>query len=326
MANTVIEKNDWNRLKKEGGEISDVTLAVADLKEKVSRAGNTYAAFTFSDGDSSFTANMFSTSIKQLKDMGIEKGSIITVTIKAENGFLNVADNIRNAPAEGRERFALKAPIDPEAAFEEIISMIESVHEPGDEFSISYLTLNILQNNKKAFTTSSAACSHHHNVLGGLIWHVLRMMRAADKIADVYTCLNKRLLLCGTALHDIGKICSLKTDDLGNAEMTPKGVLLDHSVLGIMMIDSFVNSNDILIYNDDLELLEHMIASHHGQREYGAIQLPAIPEAMILSNLDMIDSRMYMYEKVLETTEEGCLSDYIKDLGTSVYNPNNSIY
>ena len=54
--------------------------------------------------------------------------------------------------------------------------------------------------------------------------------------------------------------------------------------------------------------------------------LPAIPEAMILSNLDMIDSRMYMYEKVLETTEEGCLSDYIKDLGTSVYNPNNSIY
>ena len=72
MANTVIEKNDWNRLKKEGGEISDVTLAVADLKEKVSRAGNTYAAFTFSDGDSSFTANMFSTSIKQLKDMGIE--------------------------------------------------------------------------------------------------------------------------------------------------------------------------------------------------------------------------------------------------------------
>ncbi|MBR3143203.1 MAG: CMP-binding protein, partial [Clostridiales bacterium] len=47
----------------------------------------------------------------------------------------------------------------------------------------------------------------------------------------------------------------------------------------------------------------------HGQPEWGAIRLPSTPEAMILHELDMIDSRMYMYEDNFAQMEPGSSSD-----------------
>ena len=56
-------------------------------------------------------------------------------------------------------------------------------------------------------------------------------------------------------------------------------------------------------------MLKHMLASHHGQPEWGAIRNPATPEAMILHELDMIDSRMYMYEDTFKDMDPGTSSE-----------------
>ena len=82
----------------------------------------------------------------------------------------------------------------------------------------------------------------------------------------------------------------------------------------------------IITYNtvDTLDLsmlLKHMIASHHGKLEYGAITVPSIPEAMILHELDMIDSRIYQFEQVRKDLEPGSMSDKIFGLDTRVYRP-----
>ena len=68
-------------------------------------------------------------------------------------------------------------------------------------------------------------------------------------------------------------------------------------------------------------ILKHMIASHHGKLEYGAITVPSIPEAMILHELDMIDSRIYQFEQVRKDLEPGSMSDKIFGLDTRVYRP-----
>ena len=44
-------------------------------------------------------------------------------------------------------------------------------------------------------------------------------------------------------------------------------------------------------------MLKHMIASHHGKKEWDAITTPATPEAEMLHHIDMIDSRMNMFEE-----------------------------
>jgi len=63
-----------------------------------------------------------------------------------------------------------------------------------------------------------------------------------------------------------------------------------------------------------------MIASHHGQLEYGAIVIPAITEDAVLHAMDMIDSRIYIFNNEYENMDEGKLSSNIYALD------NNSIY
>ena len=41
-----------------------------------------------------------------------------------------------------------------------------------------------------------------------------------------------------------------------------------------------------------LTLVEHMILSHHGRREFGSPVLPMTPEAILLSALDDLEAKM----------------------------------
>lgn len=65
--------------------------------------------------------------------------------------------------------------------------------------------------------------------------------------------------------------------------------------------------------------LQHMVASHHGNLEWGAVTVPQTMEAQMLHYLDMIDSRMYMYEDTYKVLEPGKPSNKIFGLGTPVF-------
>jgi 3'-5' exoribonuclease len=140
------------------------------------------------------------------------------------------------------------------------------------------------------------------------------MLKTAFAVCEIYPLLNREVLVCGTALHDIGKIVEMKTSDTGIAAYTDMGNLFGHSLLGIEMIDHEVWRQNQAAggrsYNSEqVAMLKHMLASHHGQPEWGAIRVPGIPEAMILHELDMIDSRMYMYEETFSSMTPGSSSD-----------------
>ena len=53
--------------------------------------------------------------------------------------------------------------------------------------------------------------------------------------------------------------------------------------------------------NENFEdlLLKHLLASHHGKQEYGAITVPQLPEAIMLNRIDMIDAEMYQCEHAI---------------------------
>lgn len=42
-------------------------------------------------------------------------------------------------------------------------------------------------------------------------------------------------------------------------------------------------------------MLQHMILSHHGEREYGAPVLPMCPEALALHMIDNLDAKMFVF-------------------------------
>jgi 3'-5' exoribonuclease len=53
------------------------------------------------------------------------------------------------------------------------------------------------------------------------------------------------------------------------------------------------------IPEDKSVLLQHMILSHHGEPEFGAAVKPICAESELLSQIDMLDSRMEIYRETL---------------------------
>ena len=63
-----------------------------------------------------------------------------------------------------------------------------------------------------AYREAPAARQLHHAWLGGLLEHVVSLLRLAERVAAHYPLLDRDLLLTGVILHDIGKIRELSWD------------------------------------------------------------------------------------------------------------------
>ncbi len=317
------------------GNNYDMTLLVVRIEERTTKKGDPYCRLTLSDGKTQQEANLFNNNTREsLKLQGVTEEKPVDVRLKCtefQNQKNYTVDSINPARLTDEEKATLikMPPLPRQQMLLDMIRIVldssgrqydkDNVIIPEDDYSLTALTVRLISKNFKAFSSSSAAKSMHHNLMGGLLYHTYRMVKAAYSVCDIYTTLNRELLVCGTALHDIGKIEELSTSELGAANYTPDGRLFGHALIGIEMIDKMVAEADSVAgretYNrEDVRLLKHLIASHHGTLEWGAITLPAVPEAMVLHNIDMIDSRMYMYEEGLASTKPGNVSDYINGI------------
>ena len=73
---------------------------------------------------------------------------------------------------------------------------------------------------------------------------------------------------------------------------------------------------------EKIKHLRHIIVSHHGSREFGAISLPATAEAYAVHAIDLIDSRIYIYNAEADKIAPGELSDRVMMLdGVNVWKP-----
>jgi 3'-5' exoribonuclease len=180
---------------------------------------------------------------------------------------------------------------DPVEMFAELQAIVAGLGNPD----LKALLSSIFSDERiaESFRTAPAAKSIHHAWLGGLLEHVLSMCEIARRVGGHYVAagypVDLDLLLAGVMLHDIGKI-----DELNYARSfsysTP-GQLLGHIVIGVQMIEEKLRGlND---FPPKLRmLLEHMILGHHGQIEFGSPKLPVFLEALLLAQIDNLDSKM----------------------------------
>ena len=86
-------------------------------------------------------------------------------------------------------------------------------------------------------------------------------------------------------------------------EYTVRGNLLGHLVMGAIAIDRIGKENGIS--DDTLMLVEHMLISHPGTPEFGAAKMPMFIEAEVLSQLDLMDARIYEMVHAVNAVGEG---------------------
>lgn len=140
-----------------------------------------------------------------------------------------------------------------------------------------------------AYREAPAARQLHHAWLGGLLEHVVSLLKLADRVAAHYPLLDRDLLLTGVVLHDIGKIRELSWG-IG-FDYTIEGVLLGHIQMGVDLVEKVIAS--LPGFPDRLRtLVLHLILSHHGKLEFGSPKLPMIPEALVLNFVDDLDAKM----------------------------------
>lgn len=289
-------------------------VLVTAVSENTAKNGKTFAKITMKDGFTEITATMFDISEAVLDARGISKNTVCDAVLgvneyQGSKNFLVNEIHITADPSLSMDDFIKVPPVDMNFMYSEIIRIIRSAADScgGKYKPLSELAEKILEDNKAAYMSSSAAIAMHHNLKGGLLYHSYRMVKSAETLCSVYTTLDKELMVCGAALHDIGKIWEYRTDASGDAEFTASGVLFGHLYMGASLIKK--NAEGQNYSGEKIKLLTHMILAHHGLQEYGAVASPAIAEAFALYMIDNLDAKMYVYEDHRETVAPGGLSE-----------------
>ena len=207
------------------------------------------------------------------------------------------------------------APIDVEARLEEIRALIASMDDEG----YRAVAGTMLERHLSAFRTIPAAKSVHHSFLSGLLMHTSNMLRLADFLAGLYSeIVDRNLLLTGTLLHDFAKEREFSFSELGLVtDYSTAGQLLGHLAMGAQEAASV--AAELGLDEEKSLLLQHMILSHHGEPEFGAVVRPMCAEAELLSEIDKIDSRMEIYAETLATMNPGEVSERIYALEKKIY-------
>jgi 3'-5' exoribonuclease len=140
-----------------------------------------------------------------------------------------------------------------------------------------------------AFKAAPAAKRLHHAWLGGLLEHVVTLVRVCLAAAPFYPEVDKDLLVTGAILHDIGKVRELEWKS--SFSYTLEGQMIGHISIAQGMLREKVQA--LAPFPEKLRVLvEHMILSHHGKYEFGSPKLPMTAEAILLSALDDLEAKM----------------------------------
>ncbi len=140
-----------------------------------------------------------------------------------------------------------------------------------------------------AYKTAPAAKMLHHAWIGGLLEHVLTLVRVCRAAAPFYPEVDPDLLVTGAILHDIGKTRELAWKS--SFTYTLEGQMVGHISIAQGMLREKVTA--LAPFPEKLRVLvEHMILSHHGKYEFGSPKLPMTPEAVVLSALDDLEAKM----------------------------------
>lgn len=190
---------------------------------------------------------------------------------------------------------------------EVMLAEVEKVIDTFNDEELKTLVRAVIAEYRERLLYWPAAKNLHHAVRSGLLMHTLSILRLAKCVCSIYRFVNYDLLCSGAILHDIAKIEEMQASATGiAAEYTVKGNLLGHLVMGAMCVDRI--GRELGISEETLTLVEHMLISHHGTPEFGAAKLPMFIEAELLSQLDLMDARLYEMHSAVEAVDEGAFT------------------
>ena len=301
------------------GEDVEFYALVEASQKRFTPNKSAYYSLTLSDGDSSIDARVWDVNL-------VEKNEVLPGSVFLYNAHINeyagkaqfVISSIKTVSEDEIKtmKFYRSAPISEEDLRKNIKTYIHKIENKV----LKNLVVGLISKVSDDYFIYPAAMSMHHNYFNGLAYHIYCMLELASKYIEIYPGMNSDLLYAGVLLHDIGK-----TKELTGPKTplyTEEGNLLGHIVIGLQML-----ANEAAIQNvehtEEYIALSHLIASHHGELEYGSPKEPGIMEAFALHFIDLADSKMAPISAEVLKTKKGTSSAPIASLSRkSIYVPN----
>lgn len=265
---------------------------VKTCEQKTSSKGDTYLDMTLGDATGDINAKLWRYSAAE---HGSYKANDI-VKVRGTISQYNGADQLRIErirPADESDGVSMEELVKSAGySSQEMYDELYRIAEAFSDAELKTLVTTLLSEHRMPLLYWPAAFKLHHAVRGGLLMHTLSIVRLAQGVCKIYPFVDSDLLIAGAILHDISKLEEFVVGETGIAEgYSVEGNLLGHLAMGAMKVNKYAER--LGLSQKTATLVEHMILSHHGEPEFGAAVRPMFIEAEILSELDLLDSRIY---------------------------------
>jgi 3'-5' exoribonuclease len=298
-------------------------FCLSQLQIRDRKAGGQYLALTLSDRTGSFEARMW----EEFADAvaGCVEGCYVKVqgqVSKYQGKWQITLTRMRHA-AETEVETSDFQPISRfpvEQMDAELRAIVAAFRDPD----LKRLVFAFLDDEEigPAFRVAPAAKMLHHAWIGGLLEHVLTLVKVCLATAAFYPEINPDLLVTGAILHDIGKVKELAWKT--NFSYTLEGQMIGHISIAQGMLREKVK--ELTPFPERLRILvEHMILSHHGRYEFGSPKLPMTPEAMLLSALDDLEAKFAAMRREFSAAEAagkspGEVTEWVRSMERPLFN------
>jgi 3'-5' exoribonuclease len=292
-------KVEWIKDLKDGQHVHDEFI-VANVNKCTSDKGKIYLNIILQDKTGSISAKKWEVTDHDLSIVRPGKVLAVEGEVSSYKGILqfkvlNVEETINELV--DISNFKKVSPIPLKELEERLAKHIASLKDPD----VAIITKTIIDHFYDKYVTYPAAVKIHHEFGSGIIHHSVVMADVADAVAKCYPQVDRDILVAGALMHDIGK--TIEYEDLPVPEQTVEGKLIGH--ISLMYADFKKIVDELNIKSEVPLLLEHMILSHHGELEFGSPVQPSTREALLLSMIDMIDSRMMVLDKAYAIVSPG---------------------
>lgn len=299
-------------VKKYVGNRVNLIFIAKNINIRPQKNGGEYMSLTMVDRDKAIEAKIFSITdeVKSKVVEGLVYEAIVEVQDYVKNDKHTISCVIANENIQ-------QSGIHPSALADWVENLQDYSNALGEAIKLTdgtiygEITREILTKYWDKFAVWPAAINQHHTQLGGLLFHTSTVVEAAISIAKFYNkiygerFINIPLLVAGAILHDIMKVKEIDADiNSGIADYSEAAALTTHVMDIISEIDIVAVKRGIE-NTEEVRLLKHVVAAHHGKLEYGSPIKPSCPEAFILNMIDDIDAEMWKYNKEFKELQPG---------------------
>lgn len=263
-------------------------LMVRSREDKTTKSGDPFVALTVGNASGQISGNIWKEHVPQLE--GVKAGTIVQVI-----GTVEIYQGKRQIKFSGAPRIVAKGAVNLDEFLPRITADVTALWDTIDGWRAEMKSRRLRtavdlffgdDTFREQFQRTPGAPRGHHAQIGGLLQHVVEVANIARDSARAMGG-DVDLITAGALLHDIGKVETYAISAAG-FENTQAGHLLQHMVLGSLMLDRRLRTLPAGTLSETQELeLHHFIQSHHGLPEFGAAVRPMTLEAELLHHADM---------------------------------------